>query len=141
MPLSALIAAVLLALGASGVGAVRVFTALAREAEAAAPSVVLRSFETRGRPFYLVVDPRTLETRAAPAAAVAIEPRSWSDVRARIADTAYGRALVVTADDQHTAVGIGKTADPLQVFVPPGFLPFDVLGFFHRLLPRRLSEN
>ena len=94
MPLSALIAAVLLAPGAGGVGAVRVFTALAREADAAAPSVVLRSFESRGRPFYLVVDPRTLETRTAPAAAVAVEPRSWSDVRTQIADTPYGRALV-----------------------------------------------
>jgi peptidoglycan/xylan/chitin deacetylase (PgdA/CDA1 family) len=93
MPLSALIAAALLAPGPGEMGAVRVFTALAWVGDAAAPSVVLRSFETRGRPFYLIVDPRTLETRTAPAAAVRVEPRSWSAVRTAIADTAYGRAL------------------------------------------------
>ncbi len=93
MPLSTLIAAALLAPGPGGTGAVRVFTALARGADAAAPEVVLRSYERGGRPSYLVVDPRTLETRTIPAAAVAVEPRSWPDVRAAIAGTAYGRAL------------------------------------------------
>jgi hypothetical protein len=93
MLLPALIAAALLAPGPGGMGAVRVFTALAREGDAATPSVVLRSFKSRGRPFYLVVDPRTLETRMAPAAALRVEPRPWAAVRAAIADTAYGRAL------------------------------------------------
>jgi hypothetical protein len=93
MPLSALIAAALLAPGPGEVGAVRVFTALAWAGDAAAPSVVLRSFESRRRPFYLIVEPRTLATGTAPAAAVRVEPRSWSAVRTAIADTAYGRAL------------------------------------------------
>src|SRR2546422_10764234 len=46
-------------------------------------------------------------------------------------------ALVIASNNQHTALGIGKATDPLQVLVPPGFLPFDVLGFFHtrRILP------
>ena len=93
MPLSALITAVLLASGPPELGAVRVFTALGREGNAGTPAVILRSFESRGRPFYLIVDPRTLETRTAPAVAVRVEPHSWSAVRAAIADTAYGRAL------------------------------------------------
>jgi hypothetical protein len=93
MPLSALITAALLASGPPEFGAVRVFTALGREGSAGSPAVILRSFESRGRPFYLIVDPRTLETRTAPAAAVRVEPRSWPAVRAAIADTAYGRAL------------------------------------------------
>jgi hypothetical protein len=76
-----------------GLGPVRVFTGLARESGTAPPSVVLRSFESGGRSFFLVVDPRTLGTRRAPAVAVAVEPRSWSDVRRAIADTDYGRAL------------------------------------------------
>jgi hypothetical protein len=92
MPLTALIAAALLAPGA--VDAVRVFTGLARESGAAAQSVVLRSFDSGGRPLLLTVDPRTLETRTAPAASVAIEPCSWSAVRKAIVDTPYGRALV-----------------------------------------------
>jgi hypothetical protein len=86
VPLSTLIAAALLAPGPGGTGAVRVFTALARGA--AAPAVVLRSYEREGRPSYLVVDPRTLETRTILAAALAVEPRSWPDVRAAIAGTA-----------------------------------------------------
>jgi hypothetical protein len=93
MLLPALIAAALLAPGPGETGAVRVFTALAWEGDAAAPLVALRSFDSGRRPFHLIVNPRTLETRAAPAAALRIEPRSWSAVRAAIADTAYGRAL------------------------------------------------
>src|SRR5262249_62053601 len=40
-------------------------------------------------------------------------------------------------DSPDPALVIGKAADPPQALVPPGFLPFDVLGFFHtrRVLP------
>ncbi len=72
---------------------VRVFTGLARESDAAVPSVVLRSFQRGGRRFLLVVDPRTLETRTVPAAGLKVERRPWPAVRKAIADTAYGRAL------------------------------------------------
>src|SRR5215510_2108641 len=49
----------------------------------------------------------------------------------------HGLALVIASNNQHTTLGIGKAADPPQVLVSPGFLPFDVLGFFHtrRILP------
>lgn len=90
---SAALAAALLAPGAGGVHALRVFTGLAREPGAAAPSVVLRSFVSGGRGFLLLVDPHTLETRALPAGAVSVERRSWSEVRRAIADSPYGRAL------------------------------------------------
>jgi hypothetical protein len=89
----ALFAAALLAPGAAGVHAVHVFTGLARESEAAAPSVVLRSFVSGGRRFYLVVAARTIETRTLPSAAVSVERRSWLEVRRAIAETPYGRAL------------------------------------------------
>jgi hypothetical protein len=132
MPLPALIVAVLFAPGAGRVDALRAFTALAREAGPAAPSVVLRSFESRGQPFYLVVDPRTLETRTAPAAAVAIEPRSWSDVRTAIADTAYGRALVEAErhDEPLQDAGLTRLRPPapgvdLTVDLCPSRLPLD----------------
>jgi hypothetical protein len=72
MLLPALIAAALFAPGPGEMGAVRVFTALAWVGDATAPSVVLRSFESRRGPFHLIVDPRTLETRTAPAAAVRV---------------------------------------------------------------------
>jgi len=109
MPLSALIAAALLAPGPGEMGTVRVFTALAWVGDAAAPSVVLRSFESRHRPFYLIVDPRTLETRTAPAAAVRVEPRSWSAVRPAIADTAYGRALAEAESNEVPLQDAGLT--------------------------------
>ena len=37
-------------------------------------------------------------------------------------------AAVVPADLEDAALGVGESADPLQVFVPPGRLPLDVLG-------------
>jgi hypothetical protein len=91
--LPALIAVALLAPGAAGAHAVHVFTGLAREPGAAGPSVVLRSFVSGGRRFFLVVDPRTLETRTLPARGVSIERRPWLEVRRAIAGTPYGRAL------------------------------------------------
>lgn len=94
MALSVLIAATLLAAGSPAIGPLRVFTALARERAGAPPAVVLRSFEKRGRRFYWTVDPRTLATRAVPAAGVRVEPRPWAAVRAAVAGTAYGRALL-----------------------------------------------
>jgi hypothetical protein len=48
-----------------------------------------------------VVDPRTLDTRRLPAAAVSVERRPWPAVRKAIADTAYGRALAEA--EQHRA--------------------------------------
>jgi len=86
---------------AARVPAVRLFTGLARGSDAAAPSVVLRSFEMGGSRFLLVVDPRTLEARTVPAAAVTVERRPWPAVRKAIADTAYGRALAEA--EQHDA--------------------------------------
>ena len=38
-------------------------------------------------------------------------------------------AHVINADVQSSALGIRKTADPLQVFVTPNLLEFDILGF------------
>lgn len=38
-------------------------------------------------------------------------------------------SLVVPADDQGTAIGVGEAAEPAQVVVAPGFLPFDEVGF------------
>ncbi len=101
MLLAALIAAALHVPAAAGAPAVRVFTGLARASETAAPSVVLRSFDRDGQRFLLVVDPRTLETRALPAAAVKVERRRWPAVRKAVADTAYGRALAEA--EQHDA--------------------------------------
>ena len=40
-------------------------------------------------------------------------------------------ALIVLADHQHTAVGVGEPANPFQVLVPPGGFPFEILGFGH----------
>ena len=113
MPLSALIAAALLAPGPGGTGAVRAFTALAWAEDAVAPSVVLRSFESRRRPFYLVVDPRTLETWTAPSAAVRVEPRPWPAVRAAIVDTAYGRALAEAESNETPLQDAGLTHVPV----------------------------
>ena len=93
MPLAALTAAALLAAFPARPHAVHVFTGLARGSDAAAPSVVLRSFVSGGRRSLLLVDPGTLETRTLPAAAVSVERRSWPDVRRAIAGTPYGRAL------------------------------------------------
>ena len=44
---------------------------------------------------------------------------------------AHHFALVVFSDHQGAPFGIGKATNPLQVLVPPGLLPFDVLVFFH----------
>jgi hypothetical protein len=88
-----LVAAALQASAAAAVPAVRVFTGLVRGSGAAAPSVVLRSFDRDGRRFLLVIDPRTLESRTLPAAAVTVKRRPWPAVRKAIADTVYGRAL------------------------------------------------
>jgi hypothetical protein len=53
----------------------------------------------------------------------------------------HHHALVVPANVQHTALGIGKSTDPAEKFIPPGFLPFDMLRFFHTnfVLPVRSS--
>jgi hypothetical protein len=130
--LPALVAAALLAPGAAGTHAVHVFTGLARDSEAAAPSVVLRSFVSGGRRSFLVVDPRTLETRALPAKAVSIERRSWRDVRRVIAETPYGRALaeaeqheVPLQDAGLTHVRPGAAGVDLTVDLCPSRLPLD----------------
>ena len=38
---------------------------------------------------------------------------------------------IINTDVDRTALGIGKTTHPLQVFVPPGFLIFYILTFRH----------
>jgi hypothetical protein len=93
MALLVLIAAALLAQGSPEIRNLRVSTAVVAQSNAHAPSVVLRSFEKRGRPFRLIVDSQTLATSIVPVAQVRSEPRSWAAVRREIADTAYGRAL------------------------------------------------
>jgi hypothetical protein len=40
-------------------------------------------------------------------------------------------SIVVFANFQPTAIGVGKTAYPLEVFIPPRGLPFYVLIFTH----------
>jgi hypothetical protein len=88
--------ALVLAAAAALAGPVREYRAvsgLAVEAPGGPPVVVLRSFERDGTRCILVVDPRTLETRVLPAAAVRLTKRPWADVRRAVAETAYGRAL------------------------------------------------
>ncbi len=36
---------------------------------------------------------------------------------------------IILAYEYATALGIGKTADPFQIIIMPGLLPFDVLRF------------
>ena len=57
--------------------------------------------------------------------------------QARRVGQAHRLALVVAPDHQRTALGIGKAANPAQILVAPGFLPLQVLLFFHtrRILP------
>ena len=43
---------------------------------------------------------------------------------------AHDLAVVVHADDEYAAVGVGESRDPFEIFVPPGFLPLDVLVLF-----------
>ena len=47
---------------------------------------------------------------------------------AGVGDT-YGLAMIIAANDKGAAFGVGEGADPFQVVVPPGLLPFDVLVF------------
>ncbi len=93
MPLPIMVAVALLPQPSPEVRELRVFTAVVARSSAAAPAVVLRSFEKRGAPCYLLVDPQTLATRVAPASEVRIAPRRWAAVREQMAATAYGRAL------------------------------------------------
>ena len=43
---------------------------------------------------------------------------------------ANNSSLIVSPNNQHSAFGICKAANPFQVLVPPGLLPLDVLVFF-----------
>ena len=45
---------------------------------------------------------------------------------------AHDRAVITDADIDRAALGIGKSAYPFQVFVPPGFLILNVLVLKHR---------
>ena len=38
-------------------------------------------------------------------------------------------AFVVPADHQYATLRVGESGDTLQIFIPPFFLPFDVLAF------------
>jgi AAA domain len=46
------------------------------------------------------------------------------------------RPFVIATDHQHATVRVCEAANPLQILVPPGFLPFDVLMFVHLLQHR-----
>ena len=48
---------------------------------------------------------------------------------------ANDRAVILYSDINMPALRVGKTADPFQVFVPPGFLILDVLIFRHAKSP------
>ena len=50
-------------------------------------------------------------------------------------------APVVSADFQHAALSVGEPAHPLQVLVPPRFLPLDVLILAHEILTVRVSAR
>ncbi|MDA3957563.1 hypothetical protein [Oceanispirochaeta sp.] len=38
---------------------------------------------------------------------------------------------IINTYKKFAALGIGKTADPLQVFIPSGLFEFYILGFLH----------
>ena len=50
---------------------------------------------------------------------------------------AHGHPSIVAPDDERASLGIGEAADPPEVVVTPGALPFDLLGLLHtrRILP------
>jgi hypothetical protein len=87
------IATTLVASARPVVSPLRTVMALVTERGAPGPALALRGFQRAGRPFYLVVDPRTLKTRVVSAADATVDARPWPMIRAVLADTVYGRAL------------------------------------------------
>ncbi len=74
--------------------------------------------ERRGEPSYLVVDPRTLETRTLAAAGRVRAANPWPEVRKAIADTAYGRALAEA--ERNDGPAAGRRARPTSGRPRPG---------------------
>jgi hypothetical protein len=71
--------------------------------------VVLRSFSVAGRPHLLVVDSETLGTSLIPAEGLRLEPLDPAALRARLADTPYGRALEEGRRHEDALVDAGVT--------------------------------
>ncbi len=55
--------------------------------------LVLRQWRQNNQPYYLLADPKTLETSVETLPAEAIKPLSWPDMMAVVAETPYGRAM------------------------------------------------
>jgi hypothetical protein len=127
--------ALALAVAAVAAGPVRDYrplSALATEGVEGPPIVVLRSFVRDGETLSFVVDPRTLATRALPAARLRVEPRPWPEVRRAIADTAYGGALRDAAANEKALQGAGldrvhprRPGVDLTLDLCPSGLPLD----------------
>ena len=54
---------------------------------------------------------------------------------------ADGHTLVVPAEHQHTACGIGEAAEPTQVVVTPRLLPFRAMAFLHTSCILQVSSS
>ena len=48
---------------------------------------------------------------------------------------------VINTNINDAAMSIGKAANPLQIFIPPRFLIFDILTFSHKLPPKQSKKK
>jgi hypothetical protein len=117
---------------ASPIAGYRVESAFAYRPADPRPLVALRTFSIGGRGRVLLVDPETLETSLARADEVRLERMDPSVLRARLAETPYGRALVAGRRNEESLVGAGvshlRTGRPginLTVDLCPSSRPLD----------------